>query len=66
MANKGQEIKMEKSDMEKAIEDAVMKGKMGAGIYDAGLSLVVVDVVVDDVSFRWFDHVMDIADYIAC
>lgn len=52
--------------MEKLIEDKMMKGEMSAGLFDTGLSHVLVDIAGDSISFRWFDHIESIEDFIEC
>lgn len=49
---------MEREELEKLLEDKVMKGELQCGLYDTGLMYVRVYLAgddMDDVCFEWFD-----------
>lgn len=55
---------MEKQEIEKLIEDRVLKGLMGEWLYGTELAFVLVEINGDSVSFKWADHIENIEDYI--
>lgn len=58
---------MELKELEKLIEDKVVKGEMPCGLYDTGVQIVSVylgGVDFDRVCFEWFPHVETIETYI--
>jgi len=53
------------SELEKKIEDKIVKGEMSCGLYDTGFSYVYLDSADGDtVMFKWFENSRDIGRYI--
>ena len=55
---------MTRAEVERLIEDVVMKGGMAPGLYSTGFCHVLVDIDGDDISIRWFDIVSNLSNSI--
>ena len=58
---------MERKELEKLIEEKVVKGDMDCGLYDTGVQIVSVFLGgddFDDVCFEWFPHPEYLETYI--
>lgn len=54
----------ERDDIEFLLKAKIEAGEAETGLYDLGISYVVVDIVDDKMTFQWFDHMMPFSDVI--
>lgn len=52
-----------REEIESIIKAKIQAGEAETGLYDVGLSYVVVDDVIGEgIVFQWFDHMMPLSD----
>ena len=48
-----------KREIESVITRSIEQGRASTGIYDAGIAIVAVDVIEEEITFRWYHTTYD-------